>query len=159
MFDSEEFDFDLSQQGTDIKAGIYEVECISWEKSQTKAHKDSGALDDNCVIMEVMITHDEHGVPVENPDSIKEWLLWSRKAMWKMEQVLVALGVASPGKKVKFASSDVVGKRCLAAVEIGSYNGRTRLQIGEYRLHPKGPVRQPTEGPGRVMTAADSTPF
>ena len=63
----------------------------------------------------------------------------SKAALWKMEQVLVALGVGEPGTKVSFKRSDVVGVLVYGAVEESEFNGRVSVRldtVSPYAIEP-----------------------
>lgn len=50
-------------------------------------------------------------------------------AMWKVGEVLQALGIGKPGEKINFTRNDVIGKTCTAEVIDDEYNGNTRSRI------------------------------
>jgi hypothetical protein len=49
--------------------------------------------------------------------------------MWKVAEVVVALGIGEAGKAVKFRKKDVIGKECVGVIEETEYKGRKRSSI------------------------------
>lgn len=72
---------------------------------------------------------------VEGPEAGKEFRLWTvttASAMWKMVQVLVALGLHDgESASVKFKRSDAIGRMCMGTMEQQTYQGRMSSKIKE----------------------------
>jgi len=50
-------------------------------------------------------------------------------AMWKVSEVVRALGIGEPGQKCSFTRKDVIGKTCTAEIKDDDYNDRVRSKI------------------------------
>ena len=59
----------------------------------------------------------------------KLWTALTPAAMWKVAEVIVALGVGEVGKAVRFHKKDVLGKECVGVIEETEYKGRKRSSI------------------------------
>jgi hypothetical protein len=51
--------------------------------------------------------------------------------MWKVGEVVQALGIGQTGQVVKFKRSDVVNRECGAVIEMQEYNGNERSSISK----------------------------
>lgn len=60
---------------------------------------------------------------------IKYFTAITPAAMWKVAEVVVALGIGQTGAVVKFKRSDVIGKECGAVIEQDEYKGNIRSSI------------------------------
>jgi len=59
----------------------------------------------------------------------KLWTALTPAAMWKVAEVVVALGIGETGKAVRFRKSDVIGKTCVASIEQSEYKNQLRSSI------------------------------
>ena len=69
---------------------------------------------------------------VEGEYAGREFKLWTAltpAAMWKVAEVVVALGIGETGKAIKFRKSDVIGKTCVGVIEESEYKGQVRSSI------------------------------
>lgn len=63
---------------------------------------------------------------------LRTWTALTPAAMWKLREVLVALGLAKEGEKgVRFKGSDAIGKECQITVEDGEYGGRKTSNVAK----------------------------
>ena len=67
---------------------------------------------------------------------LKTWTALTPAAMWKLTEVLQALGLPSDGKRANFKKKDALGKECIAVVEDSEYQGRVNSSISN--LKPLG---------------------
>ena len=74
-------------------------------------------------------------------------------AMWKVAQVVAALGLSQDGKTANFTKSDAIGKPALLRLEEETWDGQTRINISEIM-----PTRQSTPTPA-AAAPNDAVPF
>ena len=55
------------------------------------------------------------------------------KAMFKLREVVMAIGLYKPGEKLKFKPSDVMRKEAIIDVEMSEYNSRMSASISKVR--------------------------
>lgn len=60
---------------------------------------------------------------------LKSFTAITPAAMWKVAEIVEALGVGQTGSVVKFKRSDVINRECGLAVEDQEYNGSVRSSI------------------------------
>lgn len=60
---------------------------------------------------------------------IKIHLSHSEKALWKLKQVLKALGFDTTGKSLKFKTKECVGRKCVLVIEDNEFNGEMRSNV------------------------------
>jgi hypothetical protein len=61
-------------------------------------------------------------------------------ALWKLDEVMIALGFKDKDskEKVKFSKKDAIGRSAMAKVVDDEYNGTERSSISKLSVHPKG---------------------
>lgn len=57
-------------------------------------------------------------------------------AMWKLNEVLIALGLGEPGKQAKFAKKDAIGRLCIIDLEDDTYEGTKRSSVKHVLPNP-----------------------
>lgn len=116
---SDNFEIDLSevQSGFTIPDGIYRVKCIDVEQTVSKSGNPMFAW-----------TFEVSAGPHAGFQS-KSFTALTPAAMWKVAEIVEALGVGQTGQVVKFKRTDVINKECGAMFEQDEYNGNTRSQI------------------------------
>jgi hypothetical protein len=65
--------------------------------------------------------------------TFKSWTALTPSAMWKVREVLEALGLGEGGKKAKFTKKDAIGKACTLVIEDDEYEGKARSSVGEVK--------------------------
>jgi len=60
-------------------------------------------------------------------------------ALWKVSEVVTALGLGQPGQKVSFSKEQARNRRCLIEVVTDTYNNQKRSTIAQVLPHPQGP--------------------
>lgn len=60
-------------------------------------------------------------------------------ALWKVSEVVTALGLGQPGQKVSFKKEQARNRRCLIEVVTDTYNNQKRSTITQILPHPEGP--------------------
>lgn len=60
-------------------------------------------------------------------------------ALWKVSEVVTALGLGQPGQKVSFKKEQARNRRCLIEVITDTYNNQKRSTIAQVLPHPEGP--------------------
>ena len=76
-------------------------------------------------------------------------------AMWKVAQVVAALGLSADGQTARFSKSDAIGKPALLRLEEETWDGQKRLNISEIL-----PTRRGQGGaPAAAAMADDPVPF
>ena len=75
--------------------------------------------------------------------------------MWKVAQVVAALGLSADGQTARFSKSDAIGKPALLRLEEETWDGQKRLNISEIL-----PTRRGQGGaPAAAAMADDPVPF
>lgn len=59
-------------------------------------------------------------------------------ALWKVSEVVTALGLGQPGQKVSFKKEQARNRRCLIEVVTDTYNNQKRSSITQILPHPEG---------------------
>jgi hypothetical protein len=76
-------------------------------------------------------------VIVSGPEAGKEFKTWTAitaGALWKLVQVLAAIGLHDgKSKKVRFSRDEAIGKRCIGVLKQEEYNGRMSSKIDALR--------------------------
>jgi len=57
----------------------------------------------------------------------------SPKALWRLRQVLVALGIEVEDGPMELEPEEIIGKDCLLEITIESYNGKETNRVGEVK--------------------------
>lgn len=114
------FEVDLTDvtNGFVIPDGMYPMKCIDAEQGISA----SG----NPQIVWTFAISDNSSL---SGREFKLWTAITAAAMWKVAEVVTALGIGAVGQRVKFSRSDVVGKMCNAQIEETTYKGNTRSSI------------------------------
>lgn len=113
------FEVDLSEVSTSsaIPEGTYKVRCIEVEQSVSQSGNPM-------FIWTFTIIEGEY-----QGKDYKVYTVTTPSALWKVAEVVTALGVGQSGQVVKFKRSDVLNKECGAVIEDSEYQGTTRSQI------------------------------
>jgi len=104
-----------------IPDGDYVVSCVDIEQSISQAQNPM-------IIWTFAIKDGEH-----KGKEFKSFTALTAAAMWKVAETVAALGIGSVGTKVKFTRPDVVGRECIAKIEVGEYKSQKRSQIANVR--------------------------
>ena len=104
---------------TRMNEGRHRVKIVSCEDKTTQAG------DDMIAIAFESISGDDKGSRVYDNFVLTE------KALWKLKQLLKALGVKCDGKIV-LDTEKLVGKKCEAEIYHEEYNGQMRARVDEY---------------------------
>lgn len=115
------FEIDLSEVSTSsaIPEGIYKVRCIEVEQSVSQSGNPM-------FVWTFTIIEGQH-----QGKDYKVYTVTTPSALWKVAEVVQALGVGQSGQVVKFKRSDVLNKECGAVIEDTEYQGSTRSQISK----------------------------
>ena len=113
------FEVDLSSasNGYVVPDGLYRVRCVGVE--QTVSNAGNPMFKWSFVVVD-----GEHA-----GHDFLYFTALTPAAMWKVAEVVVALGVGQAGQVVKFKASDVINREAIASVEKSEYNGQERSQI------------------------------
>lgn len=101
-----------------VKPGSYRAKCIDVNRAKSKAGNDM-------LVWEFVLVD---GGEAEGKE-FKVWTALTSAAMWKVGEVLRALGVACEDGKARFKKPEVVGKECMVEIEDDEYNGRINSKI------------------------------
>ena len=104
---------------TRMSEGIHRVKVASCEDKTTQAGDDMIAIAFECV------KGDDKG------SRVFDNFVLTDKALWKLKQLLVALGVKCDGKIV-LDTDKLIGKQCDAEIFHEEYNGQLRARVNEY---------------------------
>lgn len=75
----------------------------------------------------------------ENADKeFKTFTALTPKALWKLEELAVAMGIGEAGKPGTVTKSGVLGVLVIGTLEDSVYKGKPRTQLGTIVAHPKG---------------------
>lgn len=115
------FEVDLSEVSTNsaIPEGIYKVRCIEVEQAVSQSGNPM-------FVWTFTIVEGEY-----QGKDYKVYTATTPAALWKVAEVVTALGVGQTGQVVKFKRSDVLNKECGAVIEDTEYQGSTRSAIAK----------------------------
>lgn len=131
---ADEFEVDLSQAESNvIPEGIYLFKVVDVTKAMSK---NSNPM----FVWEFEVFRDEKGNRTPHAGMRPKLVhtVLTPKALWKLEEILVALGVTEPGGKVKFTRADVIDRFCLGAVEHEDYQNRPQANITAFKRYEGG---------------------
>lgn len=113
------FEVDLSevQSGFIIPDSLYMVRCVDMDQGVSQSGNPQ-------YIWSFVITQGEY-----EGREFRMYTAITPAALWKVAEVVKALGVGETGKVVRFRRSDVVGKECVAVIESSEYKGQSRSSI------------------------------
>lgn len=116
---SDNFEVDLSEVQSNflIPDGTYRVRCIEIEQTVSKGGNPMFAW-----------TFEVSAGEYTGFQS-KVFTALTPAAMWKVAEIVEALGVGQTGQVVKFRRSDVINRECGAIFEQSEYKGNVRSQI------------------------------
>lgn len=60
-------------------------------------------------------------------------------ALWKVAEIVEALGLGKGGAMSKFTKSEALSRRCVISIRKSTYNGQERSSIAKVLPHPDGP--------------------
>ena len=81
-------------------------------------------------------------------------------AMWKLREVLEALGLGQSGRSSKFKRQDAIGRKCWANVVDDEYKGVKRSSVDSLSpIRQQAPVADATMGGFNAVADVDDTPF
>ena len=64
--------------------------------------------------------------------SLRDYLVFTEGAKWKLAQVLVAIGREIPEQEFELSPSDLIGKTCGVVTIEEEYNGKPKAKIDRY---------------------------
>lgn len=113
------FEADLTDadNGLIIPDSLYSLRCIDVEQGVSNSGNPQ-------FVWTFAITQGEY-----SGREFKLWTALTPAAMWKVAEVIVALGVGEVGKAVRFHKKDILGKECVGVIEESDYKGRKRSSI------------------------------
>ena len=121
----DEFEIDGLDEAGDSKfripEGEYKMRLIELEKGESKAGNPMWIWT-FCVI-----DGDHEGT------ELKTWTALTPAAMWKLSEVLTALGFEAKDGRAKFKKQEAIGREVLATVEDSEYQGRTNSSIANVK--------------------------
>lgn len=123
------FEVDLSEvsNSSAIPEGTYKVRCIEVEQAVSQSGNPMFVW--TFTIIEGQYQGKDY----------KVYTATTPAALWKVAEVVTALGVGQSGQVVKFKRSDVLNKECGAVIEDTEYQGSTRSTIS--RIVPLSEVQ------------------
>lgn len=127
----DEFEVDLSntegKRSFRIPAGDYAMNCVNVE------HQISSTGNPMYMWVFSVVEGDYAGREFRTYTVLKE------NALWKLAEVLEALGIGKAGDTVRFKKRDVIGKTVMGTLQDSEYNGTERSEITTLAPHPEGP--------------------
>jgi hypothetical protein len=136
-FDDEDFDIDLEGTGL-LEEGVYGAVCEDVERGESKAG--------NPMFIWLFSLLDDRS------ETFKVYTAITPAALWKLAEVVEALGLGSGGGRVKFKKSQAVGTLCNLSIKHSQYQGVVRAQADKVLAHD--PCGEKLEG-----FVPTSTPF
>lgn len=134
---SGDFEVDLTAYKTPesihIPAGWYTAEVVSVEKGVSRNHNPQWTW-------KFMITEGPH-----EGQMIPLFTAITPQALWKVGEVVTALGLGVAGQVAKFDLERAVGRRAAIRLEDDDYNGDVRSVIKRVKPHTDGPAAAPSE--------------
>lgn len=131
MDDEDNYEIDLTGQdsGKDftIPDGEYAAHVVGLTKGYSQAGNPMWTWD-------FAITEGDHA-----GKEYKVFAALTPAALWKLTEVLEAIGLAEAGKVAKFKKSDAIGKSAIVLLEAEEYKGVNRSSVRKVLPHPKGP--------------------
>ena len=112
-----EVDLGNVSSGFKIDAGNYPGRCIGVEKGISKAGNPQ-------LIWSFAITGKKYP-----GREFKMWTALTPQALWKVAEVIEALGLGTKGSVAKFAPKDAIGKPCALVIKDDEYNGEERSSL------------------------------
>lgn len=116
-----EFEVDLTNtsSGYNVPDGAYRMRLVEVEQSVSQSGNPM-------FIWTFTIVEGEYA-----GKDFKSFTALTPAAMWKVAEVVQALGVGQTGQVVKFKRSDVINRECGAVIEMQEYNGNERSSIAK----------------------------
>lgn len=108
---------DVQDQSYAIPDGMYRAKC-------TEVSQDVSKSGNPMFVWEFMITQGEF-----SGRTFKSWTAITPAAMWKVAEIVIALGIGQQGQVVKFKRQDVLNKECGLVMEQDEYNGKITSKI------------------------------
>ncbi len=116
--DDDDFDIDLGDAEGGIEVGVYAMRVLDVEKQVSKAGNDMWTWT-------FVVTGDDKGKACDaDGTELKLWTALTPAALWKLIEVVQALGIEVVDGKIKAKKKDLVGKTCFGNVEMREYQGR-----------------------------------
>lgn len=113
-----------------VPAGEYVVAFIDAEETTSQAGNPM-------IVANVEILRGEY-----KSRSLRDYLVFTDAAKWKLAQVLVAIGRDIPQEEFELVPSDLIGKTCGITTIEDEYNGKLQAKIDRYY-----PLDEPVEAP------------
>lgn len=70
--------------------------------------------------------------------TFKLWTVTTPAGLWKLSEVVVALGLGNKGEKIKFKKDEAIGRSALVNLKNTTYEGRKQNSITTIEPHPEG---------------------
>lgn len=115
--DSFEVDLTDVSEGYTIPDGTYPAQCIDVQQEVSKSGNPM-------FVWDFIISSGDY-----KDRTFKLWTAITPAAMWKVAEVVTALGVGQSGQTVKFKRGDVLNKPCGLVIETDEYNGKPTSRI------------------------------
>lgn len=80
-------------------------------------------------------------------------------AMWKLTEVLEALGLGEKGKKAKFKKEDAIGRMAIVSIEDQEYKGQMRSSIAKISPMSQAQKEKLSELRAAAPSKTDTDPF
>ena len=167
----DDFDIDLSKANEGLPPeGIAILQVIDVKKGRSKANNPQ-------FIWEIRVCEYREGPGVgtdcEALDTITYFTAVTRNALWKVDEIIRALGVpVTEEGRATFKRPEVLGVLMLGSLKKGEYNGRPQCNIESLRAYPGDPGKKapipdkytnnpPTDqfGLGASSPSSDGLPF
>lgn len=113
-----------------VPAGQYAVAFINAEETTSQAGNPM-------IVAEVEILRGEY-----KSRSLRDYLVFTDAAKWKIAQVLVAIGREIPQEEFELTPADLIGRTCGVETVEEEYNGKPQAKIDRYY-----PLDEPVEAP------------
>ena len=138
----DDFEIEMPTNKARVGKGKHIAKLISVEKEVSK-EKDDGSGGNPMWTWTFVV--------VEGPyagEELKVWTALTPTAMWKVGEVLNALGLGTePGQKVSFKRADAIGRLCVLNVTEDEFDGRPTSKVAAVLPHPKGAGYKKKGGP------------
>jgi hypothetical protein len=113
-----------------IPEGAYRMRLIELEKGTSKADNPMW------IWTFVVVSGDHEGT------ELKTWTALTPAAMWKLSEVLEALGFEAKDGRAKFKKEEAIGREVMAEVVDSEYQGRTNSSISTLKPLEEGDKKQ-----------------
>lgn len=136
--DEEEFEVSGIPDAQSQPLGQFIGVCTNLQKATSKAGNDMWVFDFGVI-------SDLKGDTTHAGRNFSVYCALTTAALWKLDQTLNAIGIASVNGRAKFKKSQVVGVYCVLEIAHDEYEGRKTAKISDVFAHPSGAGYRPPD--------------